>query len=166
MKILEFWLKFHWSLFLRVQLTISQHWVRKWLGSDQATSHYLNQWWLDSQCIYASLGLNKLAHYRPWRIICAVFSQYVKVGGDLLKVGGDSSSAKRCGAATPRRGGHGRGFPPPIGGGPGGPPPGNFCKNGSQIQQSGAFWGIILCFIIDFSQALMNKFASIFPQIY
>ena len=45
-----------------------------------------------------------------------VFSQYVKVGGDLLKVGGDSSSAKRCGAATPRRGGHGRGFPPPIGG--------------------------------------------------
>ena len=50
--------------------------------------------------------------------------------------------------------------------GSGGPPPGNFCKNRSQIQQSGAFWGIILCFIIDFSQALMNKFTSIFPQIY
>ena len=28
MKILEFWLKFHWSLFLRVQLTIFQHWFR------------------------------------------------------------------------------------------------------------------------------------------
>ena len=28
MKILEFRLKFHWSLFLRVQLTISQHWFR------------------------------------------------------------------------------------------------------------------------------------------
>ena len=79
----------------------------------------------------------------------------MKVGGDLLKKGGDSSSAKRCGAATPRGGGHGRGFP--------GLPPGNFCTDGSQIQQSGAFCGIILCFI-DFSHALMNKFAAISPK--
>ena len=28
MKMLEFWLKFHWSLCLRVQLTIFQHWFR------------------------------------------------------------------------------------------------------------------------------------------
>ena len=28
MKMLEFWLKFHWSLFLRVQLTVFQHWLR------------------------------------------------------------------------------------------------------------------------------------------
>ena len=28
MKIYEFWLIFHWSLFLRVQLTIFQHWFR------------------------------------------------------------------------------------------------------------------------------------------
>ena len=28
MKNVVFWLKFHWSLFLRVQLTITQHWVR------------------------------------------------------------------------------------------------------------------------------------------
>ena len=28
MKSSIFWLKFHWSLFLRVQLTISQHWFR------------------------------------------------------------------------------------------------------------------------------------------
>ena len=40
-----FWFKFHWSLFLRVQLTISQHWFRQWLGVDQATNHYLNQCW-------------------------------------------------------------------------------------------------------------------------
>ena len=53
-KMLEFWLKFHWSLFLRIQLTIFQL-----FGADQATSHYLNQWWLDYQCIYASLGLNE-----------------------------------------------------------------------------------------------------------
>ena len=28
MKMFEFWLKFHWSLFLRVQLIIFQHWFR------------------------------------------------------------------------------------------------------------------------------------------
>ena len=59
-KMFEYRLKFHWSLFLRVQLTISQHWFRKWLGADQATSHYLDQWWLDYRRIYASLGLNEL----------------------------------------------------------------------------------------------------------
>ena len=58
MKILEFRLKFHWRLSLRVQLTISQHWFRWWLGADEATSHYLNQWWFDYRRIYASLGLN------------------------------------------------------------------------------------------------------------
>ena len=52
--------KFHWSLFISVQLTIFQHWFRWWLGADQATSHYLNQWWLDYRRIYASLGLNEI----------------------------------------------------------------------------------------------------------
>ena len=33
------------DLFLRVQLPILQHWFRYWLGADQETSHYLNQWW-------------------------------------------------------------------------------------------------------------------------
>ena len=28
MKIYEFWLRFHWSVFLRIQLTIFQHWFR------------------------------------------------------------------------------------------------------------------------------------------
>ena len=59
-KMLEFRLKFHWSLFLRVQLTIFQHWFRYWLVADQATSHYLNQCWLDNRRIYASLGLNDI----------------------------------------------------------------------------------------------------------
>ena len=38
-----FELKFHWSVFLRVQLTISI------IGSDNglAPNHHLNQWWLD-----------------------------------------------------------------------------------------------------------------------
>ena len=45
MKMLELRLKFDWNLFLRVQLTISQHWFRKWLCAEQATSHYLKQCW-------------------------------------------------------------------------------------------------------------------------
>ena len=40
MKISALWLRFHWSLFPRVQLTIFQHWFA-W----PAPSHYLNQWW-------------------------------------------------------------------------------------------------------------------------
>ena len=51
---------FHWNLFPGVQLTIFQHWFRQWLGAVQATSHYLNQWWLDYWHIYVSLGLNEL----------------------------------------------------------------------------------------------------------
>ena len=62
MKMFEFRLKFHWSLFLRVQLAIFQHWFRWWLGADQVTSHSLNQWWLVYWRIYASLGLNELIH--------------------------------------------------------------------------------------------------------
>ena len=58
MKMFEFRFKFHRSLFLRVQLTIFQHWFRKWIGIDQATSHYLKQWCLDYWRIYASLGLS------------------------------------------------------------------------------------------------------------
>ena len=43
MKTLEYQFNFHWNLFLGVQLTISQHWFRQWLGTEQVTSHYLNQ---------------------------------------------------------------------------------------------------------------------------
>ena len=53
MKMYKFWLKFHWSLFLRVQLITSQHWFRQWLGASQATSHCLNQSWLVYWRIYA-----------------------------------------------------------------------------------------------------------------
>ena len=45
MKIFIFWVQFHLILFLWVQLTITQHWFRQWLGAEYATSHYLNQWW-------------------------------------------------------------------------------------------------------------------------
>ena len=59
MKMYEFRLKFHWSLFLRVKLTIFQLWYRKWLGANQQ-NHYLNHWWLNYRRLYASLGLNYL----------------------------------------------------------------------------------------------------------
>ena len=49
MKMYECWLKFHWCMFLRVQLTIFQDLFRS-----------PNQWWLDHWCIHASPGLNEL----------------------------------------------------------------------------------------------------------
>ena len=48
MKIIEFRLKLHWNMFPAVQLTISQHYLRQWLGADQAINHYLDQWWPSS----------------------------------------------------------------------------------------------------------------------
>ena len=54
MKMFAFPLKFHWSLFLSIQLITFQHWFRQWLGAVQATSHYLNQWWLVYSCIYVT----------------------------------------------------------------------------------------------------------------
>ena len=42
MTMYEFRLRFHWNLFLRFDLTLSQ----KWLNNNLATSHYLNQFWL------------------------------------------------------------------------------------------------------------------------
>ena len=48
MKMFVFRVKFHWSLFLGVQMTIDQHWLRSRLGTEQATNHYLNQCWPSS----------------------------------------------------------------------------------------------------------------------
>ena len=77
MKMHEFRLKFHGSLFLGFQFTMCKHWFKWWFGADQATSHYLNQWWLVYKCIYASPGLNELIQSIPndkyaW-IICIIF---------------------------------------------------------------------------------------------
>ena len=77
MKMFEFRIRFHWSLFLRVQSTVIQYWFRQWLGAVQATSHYLNQCWLDYRPINASLGLNEL---RELNLITDVLFQ-----GNILK---------------------------------------------------------------------------------
>ena len=47
-KILIFCFKFHSCMFLRIQLTISQHWFRLGFGTKQTTTCYLNQWWPSS----------------------------------------------------------------------------------------------------------------------
>ena len=62
MKMSELRLIFHWNLFLRLNLTIFQHWFRQWLGADETSSHYLNKWWLVYWRVYASLGINELKH--------------------------------------------------------------------------------------------------------
>ena len=61
MKTNEFWIRFHWRLFSWIQLIIFHDWFRQWLGADQATSHYLNQWW-----------------FRLLTHICVTRSQWVK----------------------------------------------------------------------------------------
>ena len=38
-----FWCKFHRSLFLRVELRMSQHWFKWWLGAEQAPEPMLTQ---------------------------------------------------------------------------------------------------------------------------
>ena len=45
----EFLIQFHWNMFMRVELMISQHQFRWWLGTEQATNHYLNQCWQRSE---------------------------------------------------------------------------------------------------------------------
>ena len=60
MEMCEFRSRFHWSLFLGIRLTTFKHWFRWWLGTDKATSHYLNRWWLDYRRKYAPLGLTEL----------------------------------------------------------------------------------------------------------
>ena len=50
----------------------------KWLDADQATSHYLKQWWLGYRRIYASLGLNELTHWGR-NILRSIFGNTVFV---------------------------------------------------------------------------------------
>ena len=61
-KMFKFRWKCHWSVYIRVQLTIFQHWFRKWLGAEQAASHYLNQWW---HRLPTSLDINELESSSP-----------------------------------------------------------------------------------------------------
>ena len=63
MKMHVFCLRFYWNLFCSLKYTTFQCWIRQWFGSDQATTHYLNQWWLVYWCTYASFGHNGLTYF-------------------------------------------------------------------------------------------------------
>ena len=54
----EYRLRFHWNLFLKVQLAIFQHWFRQWFGACQATSHCLNQGWLVYAYMHRSASMS------------------------------------------------------------------------------------------------------------
>ena len=75
-KMYEFFLKFHWNLFLSVRLTIFQHWFKWWLRAGQATSHYLNQWELYYRRMYASRGLSESIKEQLY--ICNVFALWLR----------------------------------------------------------------------------------------
>ena len=45
MKFSVFLFEFIWNIFPGIQLSICQHWFGWWLGTEQVTSHYLNQCW-------------------------------------------------------------------------------------------------------------------------
>ena len=74
-KMFLFWLKLHWNLFPKVQLTIIHHWF--WCFSNkQATSYYLNhQWWpnLIYWPIFVPLGFHEL---KQWLVPCSASSHY------------------------------------------------------------------------------------------
>ena len=61
-KIYFFWVTFHWSLFLRVRLTISRHWLRKWLGAIIWINDGLFYW-----CTDASLALDESMVHSEYR---------------------------------------------------------------------------------------------------
>ena len=68
------------NLFLRVQFTIFHHWFWCWLGTDQATNHYLNRWWLDYRRIYAPFGLNEWIRWglrTTWPTFCGPYFKYI-----------------------------------------------------------------------------------------
>ena len=74
MKIISFLFEFPWNMNSGVQLLIYQHWFRWWLGADQATGHYLNQWWPSLLRIHASLGYLVIAS--PFFRICPIYCHW------------------------------------------------------------------------------------------
>ena len=77
--LLDFYLT-HWgrdkmAAILQTTLSNTCSWMKM---LDQATSHYLNQWWLDYRRIYASLGLSELSEfYMEIRVVCMLYNALV-----------------------------------------------------------------------------------------
>ena len=60
--------------FLRVQLKISQHWLRQCFGSKQVMSHYLNHWWWPS--LLTHLGHSGSRSHRLYTPLGIAISYY------------------------------------------------------------------------------------------
>ena len=58
-------------MFSMVQLTLSQHWFRKWLGAEQAASHYLNQRWPSLLTHICVTGL-RWVHEHVKKVLCTI----------------------------------------------------------------------------------------------
>ena len=56
------------SLFLKVEITISQHWLYQWLA-ELVTSHYLNQWWPSFMVPFSISG-----RMRPYKVNICIYS--------------------------------------------------------------------------------------------
>ena len=68
-------------MFPRVQLTLFHHLFRKWPGTGQATSHYLNQWWLNLMmhiCVTRPQWVKHLSITHPWYVQGNVFENVVQ----------------------------------------------------------------------------------------
>ena len=59
--LIEFLLNFYWILFLRLQLTPNQHWLRQWLVAYLVPSLYLNQCWPSSLTRICGIGGDELS---------------------------------------------------------------------------------------------------------
>ena len=74
MKIIVFWFKFHWSLLVRAQMIMSQHWLRWWLDTEQKACHCLNQWRLIYIYIFISIYISRPQWVKCIRNFKNVFS--------------------------------------------------------------------------------------------
>ena len=87
MYIVGFWFKCHFNLLQVFQWTITQHWFRWGHGAEQATSHYLKQWWCSSlthMCVirfrwYIILYFINANYETKW-CICSVFMSLANLG--------------------------------------------------------------------------------------
>ena len=70
-----FWSKFPWSWFLRIQLTITQHWLNNGLVPNRRQAIIRTNADPIHWRIYAALGEDELNQYQPW---CAVSSTVTK----------------------------------------------------------------------------------------
>ena len=68
---------------LRLQLTISQHWLQYWFGAEHASSYHLNKWWssfMTLVCVNRSELVKRYCYVQPSvQFICCVI--YLLVSG-------------------------------------------------------------------------------------